>query len=94
MVSTAIIMPRTTMRQFAIAEANTSLAVGCFFMARKAGVSSSDRRNMKMTGIMMQPTKNGMRHLAMPPMESRKVSLGMLSLRIKPMTAATKIATC
>ncbi len=82
------------MRQFAIAEANTSLAVGCFFMARKAGVSSSDRRNMKMTGMMMQPIKNGMRHLAIPPSASRKVSPGMASLRKKPMVAATKIATC
>ena len=82
------------MRQFAIAEANTSLAVGCFFIARKAGVSSSDRRNMKMTGMIRQPIKNGMRHLAIPPMESRKVSPGMPSLRIKPMIAATKIATC
>jgi hypothetical protein len=43
---------------------------------------------------MRQPTKNGMRHLAIPPMESRKVSAGMPSLRIKPMIAATKIATC
>jgi hypothetical protein len=63
-------------------------------MARKAGVSSSDRRNTKMTGIMMHPTKNGMRHLAIPPMEARIVSPGMLSLRIKPIIAATKIATC
>ncbi len=82
------------MRQLAIAEANTSLAVGCFFMARNSGVSSSVRRRKKITGMMMQPTKNGMRHLAIPPIESRKVSVGMASLRIKPMTAATKIATC
>ena len=75
MVNTAIIMPRMTMRQFATADANTSDALGCFFMARKAGVSSSVRRSTKMKGMMRQPMKNGMRQP-----HAATVSAGITSL--------------
>ncbi len=76
-------------RQFASAEGNTSEVVGCFFMARKAGVSSSDRRSTKMKGMMRQPTKNGMRQP-----QAATAPAGITSLSTKPMIAATKIATC
>ena len=78
------------MRQFASAEANTSLAVGCFFMARNSGVSSSVRRSTKMKGMIRQPMKNGIRQAPC----GQTVAAGIISLSAYPMIAATKIATC
>ena len=72
-----------------MADAKTSDAVGCFFMARKAGVSSSVRRSTNMKGMIRQPMKNGMRQP-----HAATVSAGSISLSTKPRIAATKIATC
>src|SRR5260370_37035902 len=75
--------------QLVAAEAKTSDVVGCFFMARNAGVSSSVRRSTKIKGMMRQPTKNGIRQP-----QAATVAAGIDSLRTYPMIAATKIATC
>src|SRR6202161_2805435 len=82
-------MPSTMILQFAAAEANTSLVVGCFFIDRNSGVSSSVRRSTKIKGMIRQPMKNGIRqpHAAIVP-------AGIIAFRVKPMMAATKIATC
>ena len=77
------------MRQLAAAEANTSLALGCFFMARNSGVSSSVRRSTKMKGMIRQPMKKGMRQP-----HAATVAAGIISLSAYPMMAAMKIATC
>ena len=76
-------------QQFAKAEANTSFAVGCFFMARNSGVSSNVRRRTKIRGMIRQPMKNGIRQP-----QAATVSAGIISLSAKPMSEATKIATC
>src|SRR6202158_4512188 len=75
--------------QLTAAEAKTSDVVGCFFMARNAGVSSSVRRSTKIKGMMRQPMKNGIRQP-----HAATVAAGIISLSPNPMIAATKIATC
>ena len=48
--------------QLTAAELKTSDVLGCFFIARNAGVSSSVRRRKKMKGMIRQPMKNGILH--------------------------------
>ena len=49
------------MRQFRRMDAATSRVVGWWVRAWNASVSCSDRRSTKMQGMIMQPTKKGMR---------------------------------
>ena len=88
-VIATISMPSTMIRQFAAAELKTSDAVGCFFMARNSGVSSSERRSTKMNGTIRQPMKNGMRQ----PHAAMVSAVHRLAQR-KADEAATRIATC
>jgi len=53
--------PASTVRQLSHIERNTSAAPGWCPRALNASVSCSERRMMKMNGMITQPMKNGMR---------------------------------
>ena len=89
MVIATISMPSKMIFQLSAAELKTSDAVGCLFIARNTGVSSSVRRKTKMKGMIRQPMQNGIRQP-----QAAMVSAPIDSLSAKPMIAAAKIATC